>query len=82
MHPEVDSTIKITVIAPTYNRVQTLHRVYESLCLQKYSEGGRFQQVFAPIKAKSEANGRTITVDFMEKGFYFSYSLREIREAT
>jgi len=29
---------------------------------------------FAAIRAKSEANGCSITVDFREQGFYFSYT--------
>ncbi len=32
------------------------------------SQGGRIQQVFESIRAKSESNGCSITVNFREKG--------------
>jgi hypothetical protein len=41
------------------------------------SRGGRIQQEFAAIRAQSEANGCSITVDFTEKGFCSSYTLRQ-----
>ena len=45
-----------------------------SFCLQlrapHFYPTDRIQQVFAAIKAKSEANGYSITVDFRGKGFF------------
>ncbi len=37
-------------------------------------KGDTIQHVFATIRAKSEANGYSIPVDFSSKGFYSSYT--------